>query len=1097
VERSLSAWLAAIGCGGHASAFAENNITFDLLADLTDADLRELGMNIGDRKRFMRALADLEREQSTEPSPGKTDESPPSQSRAHAERRRLTVMFVDLVGSTVLSSRLDPEAWSEVLRDYQNIVAGLVTRLGGHVAQYLGDGVLCYFGWPQALEASAERAVEAGLEVIGSIGQKQALGQLLSCRVGIATGLVVVGELVGPSESTDRTAIGETPNLAARLQAFAKANQIVISESTRALLGNAFIFEHLGEQSFKGIEGAQPIYAVVRSNPEHNRFAGRDGRQIGAMIGRGNELALLLDRWSLANGREGQTVTLVGEAGIGKSRICRALLDEIGKAPHRRITYQCSPYHRDTALWPVISQLKAATGIKADDSPDRRLDKLERLLGDAASPEPSAIGLIADLIGLDGSARYGELNLSPSARRAATFAALLNYLLALSERDPLLLFVEDAHWADPTTAELIGAIVDHQEHHRIMLLITVRPENTLALPSHSYVSSVTLNRLGRKGVEEIVQRLGGGVLPSKTIEAIIERTDGVPLFVEELTKAMIEGGETTVPASLHDTLMARLDRLPEVKEVAQIASVFGREFETDPLAEVARLSRQGVMDALDKLRKVELVFSRLGGDERHLFKHALVRDAAYESLLIRRRQEIHGRIFEVLKDTDSAAPGVLAQHAAEAGRVQEAVEYGRLAAEQALRRPAYAEAIAHLDAALALLAGREEDPFALRERKRLLLLSGQARIAHFGYAAETTVTTYAEIERIARQSGDRELLIDGLYGRWAGHFVPGRLPLALEVAEAICAAGAEGEDSLPRALGARLRGTVLTMMGRVAEAAEALDEAEACYDPERHAAFASRFGQDVGVAAKCYRIGGLSLEGRFNQAEDVARAALEDINRVNHPHTAGYGLGHLACFLSAAEIMPLGGEVAEECIRVSELHRLPLWAALGRASLGMTHLHAGRSAEASEELEGGLAKLRELDFTVFLPILLPAAAIAAAQTGDKARAEAHIAEAKALASGNDALFFEPEIFRAEGEVLAQQGHSEQAAARFQSALDRARSLGHRGSEFKAAESSANLLIRTGRAKEGMQVLKALMSQFDEGRSLPMFRRIASMAGETV
>ena len=816
----LDDWLKAIGCASHIAAFRENGVSADLLGELSEDDLKELGLNLGDRKRFLRAITQMIDDSADGSTQDWETSAQPTDTlhHAHGERRRLTVMFIDLIGSTALSSRLDPEEWSEVIHEYQDAVAGVVTRFEGHIAQFLGDGVLCYFGWPRALEDAAERAVGAGLAIKAAIAKVKACDEPLACRVGVATGLVVVGELIGRGASHENTAVGDTPNFAARLQEFAKAGQVVISESTKRLLGSAFTIEPLGARSFKSLPGQHEVYAVIDGDPAHDRFSARTGQSIGTMVGRDQELALLMDRWSLSKGGEGQAVMLAGEAGIGKSRICRALSDSASQDGCFRVQFQCSPNYRDTALWPVIHHLTTASGIDRTDTNGEKLDRLEQLLSQSGEFDKSATAIIGDLLGLQVDERYGPIELSPAARREATFTALADHAIGLAKHKPVLMLVEDAHWCDPTTLELINIIIDRIGHARFMLLVTSRPEKQPEIPAHQHFTNITLNRLGQRGVEEIVARLGGGKLPPSAIAAIIERTDGVPLFVEELTKALVESGELSVPASLHDTLMARLDRLPEVKEIAQIASVIGREFDVDPLAQIAEISQQKMMAALKSLRQVELVFPRGSTAGHYIFKHALVRDAAYESLLNRRRQEIHGRIFDVLRENEHTAPGVLASHAAEAGRLKEAVQYGRIAAEEALRRPAYAEAITHLEAALGVLAMQPTSDVNQRERIALLLLAGQACIAHYGYAAASTVATYAEVESIARGIGDKELLIEGLYGRWAGHYVPGRNPIALEVANTICEVSAEVDDALARALGHRLRGTVLTMMGRVDEA---------------------------------------------------------------------------------------------------------------------------------------------------------------------------------------------------------------------------------------------------------------------------------------
>ncbi len=1088
----IKSWLTSIGCESHVDVFEENDITTELVNDLTEADLKELGLNIGDRIRFRRAVELLfpVEPEVTSPVDIKTtpDVAPsPAASEHHEsrERRRLTVMFVDLVGSTNLSTQLDPEDWSDALRDYQDTVSGHVTRFGGHVAQYLGDGLLCFFGWPQAMEDAAERAVESALKIIEAVPKYKLLGEPMACRIGIATGLVVVGELIGRNYSTDNTAIGETLNFAARLQGFAQTDQIVISDSTRQLLGNAFQLEDLGKHNLKGIPQSQHIFALVSDNHDYDRFAARKGQSYGSLVGRANELALLVDRWKLTRDGEGQVVSLIGEAGIGKSRITRALFESMSTDDYLFAAFHSSPYHQDTAFWPVTSRLTAATGIQSEDSIEEQLGKVQRLLDEAGVVDQTSVGIVADLLGVDCAGTDAELTMSPSAKRAATFSTLVNYIIALSKQQPLIMLVEDAHWTDPTTLELIDSVVDRLERERIMLMITCRPEKEIGFQSRSYSTSVRLNRLGRRGVKEIVSRMGGDKLSKETIDLIVQRTDGVPLFVEELSKVMVESGDLSVPVSLHDTLMARLDQLPEVKEVAQIASAFGREFEAGPLALVSELSTEAINESLESLVKIELVFSRSGVEGAHIFKHALVRDAAYESLLNRRRQEIHGMIFKVLKEVEATTPGVLSHHAAEAGMLVEAVRYGRIAAEQALSRPAYAEAIAHLEKTIALLDQQEPSNEVLQQRKQLLLLSGQARIAHFGYAAESTVKTYAEIETIAKVTDDAVLLVDGLYGRWAGQYVPGRNRVALEIANNICEISGQTNDDLAVALGLRLRGTVLTMMGRIEPAMEALSQVDDHYAPERHKQFASRFGQDVSIAGKCYRIGVLILNGRLDTAGELAKKVLNDLDVVNHPHTSGYALGHLACFLCAARISPIGEKIAQKCIEISELEETPLWAALGHASLAVSMVHKQQAKEALPELGSALELLKTLKFSVFRTVLLPVYARALALAGEMSTANNKLAEAMELIEENDARYSEVDIICTQGHIHLLQDNRTEARACFERGVAKAQERGHLTAELSAASLLFALLNEDGETARGRKILQTAYDKFEEGHSWPI------------
>lgn len=1035
--KTLGEILATIGRADLRTVFAEHRISDQLIPELTESDLRELGLKIGERKLFLRAARDSSRIEGTPTAAPSSTSSSDRGDLTLAERRRLTVMFVDLVGSTVLSSTLDPEEWRVVLNDYHGHVTEIVSELGGNVAQYLGDGALCYFGWPAAMEDAAIRAVEAALGIVARTSQIVADGRPMSCRVGISTGLVVVGKVDDTIGMSEGGAVGETPNFAARLQAIAEPNSVLISDTTRRLLGGSFILGDAVKREIKGLSGAHTIYPVFRANPAHLRFGELGSVGNDTIIGRELEVDQLRSCWAAAKDGTGQLVNIVGEAGIGKSRISGTLLASIAEEQHRQVIYQCSPYHRDTALWPVIVELTSASGIVDSDTKEERLSKLEALLDIVGSLGDANLHLLADLVGIDVAEEIDRLAMSPSGRRQATLSALVTYLVGISRLDPLLILVEDLHWADPTTVELIGIVLERLENERILTLMTSRPEQPVAMPEQPNVTEIVLRKLERSGVRQIIEKLGGGTLPDDTIDLIVERTDGVPLFIEELTKAMIENEDAQVPASLHDTLMARLDRVPEVKEIAQIASVFGREFSTVPLSSVATLSQERVLDALEKLREIELVYSRLGGNGRFLFKHALVRDAAYESLLNRRKRELHGRIFEVLREDPGAVPGELAHHAAEAGRVRDAVTYGILAVEQALRRPAYSEAIAHASNALSVT----DDSMSL-ERRKLLVLAGQARIAHLGYAHPDTLATYTEIERIAGRTNDYDLLIDGLYGKWAGHYVPGNLPAALEVSKEILRVSERAEDDLGCALGNRLKGSVLTMMGRPAEAHAALDAARHWYDRDLHGGQAARFGQDVGIAGDCYRIGCLILENRLESAVDLAERVLRDLEAIGHLHTKGYALGHIACFLTAAGIEPLGTKVAQLCVTTSDKGRMPLWGALGRAATAVAVLRTGINKNTSDDLQSALEELDRLAFNVFRPMQMPIMANALVSMGRLDDAEEWCREASQLMDLHEGRYSFCDLLSAKADVLAAHNQLEEAEFCLREGMNEARVHDH-------------------------------------------------------
>ncbi|MGY3355058.1 class 3 adenylate cyclase [Bradyrhizobium sp. GM0.4] len=716
--QQVADWLKKLGMSEYAERFAENGVDLSVLRDLTDQDLKDLGVLLGHRRKMLRAVAELDGVDNGTPKPTAATLQP----NDTAEFRQVTVMFSDLVGSTALSARMDAEDLREVISAYQDCVAETVSRFGGFVAKYMGDGVLIYFGYPQAHEDDAERAVRAGLELVSAVSNQKTRA-VLQTRVGIATGLVVVGDLIGSGSAQEQAIVGETPNHAARLQGIAEPNTVVIAENTRKLLGNLFELEDLGVKDLKGIPVPANAWAALRPASVESRFEAFHATGLTELIGREEELELLLRRWSKTKAGEGQVVLLSGEPGIGKSRLTAALLDRLAGEPHTRLRYFCSPQHTDSALYPFIHQMERAAGLAYDDSPQAKLDKLDALLAQTSTSAQDA-ALFAEMLSLANDDRYPVIELTPQQRRQRTLEALAAQLETLVRANPVLMIFEDVHWIDPTSLEVLGRVVDQIPTLRVLLSVTFRPEFNPPWIGRSYVTALTINRLGQRDIDAIIEHLVGNKgLPASIRQDIIERTDGIPLFVEEMTKAVIESegeGEArrtasavpppalAVPASLHASLMARLDRLGAAKEVAQVGAAIGRQFSYALLASVVRQREPELGSALDRLIAAGLLF-RQGAPPRatYLFKHALVQDTAYGTLLRSQRQELHARIAKVLEqefqETIGAQPETLAHHYSQAGLVDLAIEFWRRAGARSADRSAHHEAVGHFGCALDLV----------------------------------------------------------------------------------------------------------------------------------------------------------------------------------------------------------------------------------------------------------------------------------------------------------------------------------------------------------------------------------------------------------
>ena len=703
--QQVADWLERLGLSQYARCFAENDISFVILPDLTDQDLEKIGVaSLGHRRLLLRSIAELKIVDKTTLAPDAAASAPPAAAKMDmAERRQVTVMFSDLVGSTALSARMDPEDLREVISAYQKCVAETVQRFGGFVAKYMGDGVLVYFGYPQAHEDDAERAVRAGLELADAV-QRLKTHAPLQTRVGIATGLVVVGDLIGSGTSQEQAIVGETPNLGARLQGVAEPNAVVIAESTRRLLGNLFELEDLGAKELKGITDPVRAWSALRAALVESRFEALHASGLTELVGREEELEILLRRWSRAKTGEGQVVLLSGEPGIGKSRLTAALLERLAAEPHTRLRYFCSPQHTDSALYPIISQMERAAGFAHDDAPQAKLDRLDTLLAQSFTPTQDA-ALLVEMLSLPNDGRHPTLELAPQLRRQKTLEALTAQLQALSRSNPVLMIFEDVHWIDPTSLEALGRTVERIRSLGVLLIVTYRPEFEPPWIGQPHVTALTLNRLGERQIDDLIDRvIGNRPLPEPIRQDIIERTDGIPLFVEEMTKAVLEAEpegdarKTTaavpssalaVPASLHASLMARLDRLGPGKDVAQIGAAIGREFSHTLLVEVARRPEAETASALDRLVAAGLVFQK--GAPPHatyLFKHALVQDAAYGTLLREPRRALHARIAETLEggfaEIAENQPEVLARHCNEAGLNEKAARFWGKAGQRSL-----------------------------------------------------------------------------------------------------------------------------------------------------------------------------------------------------------------------------------------------------------------------------------------------------------------------------------------------------------------------------------------------------------------------------
>jgi class 3 adenylate cyclase/predicted ATPase len=1108
---SIGQWLRELGLQGYEQAFRDNGVDLDVLPRLTADDLKEIGVSaVGHRRKILDAIGEL-----AAARPEAAGQKAPDR----AERRHLTVMFCDLVGSTALSATLDPEDMQELLRVYHARVGDLASKHGGYVAKYMGDGALIYFGYPQAHEDDAERAVRAGLALVEGVSELTAVGARLNARVGIATGLVVVGDLTGAGEAQERGIAGETPNLAARLQELAEAGAVVIADTTRRLVGDLFESSSLGPSSIKGFAEAVHAWRVIGEGKTESRFEALHGTRVTPLVGRDEEIDLVLSRWRQAKEGGGHVALISGEPGIGKSRLVLALRERLQEEPKASLTYACSPHHTNSALFPLVTQLERAAGFAPDDSSETRLDKLESLLLETAAKPNGAVALFADLLGIPTGSGDELAAMSPLQQKGLLFRAFLAELDALAGRGPVLMVLEDVHWLDPTSRELFDQIVERLQRLPVLLVATFRPELSPPWIGFPHVTLLTLNRLAQAQARSLVERVTGGKpLPTEVLEQILARTEGVPLFTEELTKAVLESGllrdtgdryvldgplpPLAIPATLHDSLMARLDRLAPVKEIAQIGACIGREFNHELLAAIVPLPEADLVAALDHLVAAELVFRRgIPPAATYIFKHALVRDAAYQSLLRTRRQELHAKLATALErdfpQMIETRPELVARHFHEAGLFERAVEYWLRAGRLAAGRSANVEAIAHLRSGLASLAALPSGEPRLRLELSLQLALGAPLLATRGFASSEAEAVYHRAQELSRELGSDVDLFTATRGLGYVYHVRANLREAKQLIDEAVGPARRSGDPAMLVEAYHLAGAVTFHLGDFQAARSWLQQGlDVCEHRSRHPS--EIYGINMSTfcrayIAHCYWHLGYP-DGALQTAEEGLAVAREGAR----PFSIAIALAYLAMLHQFRREPEAALEAAEEASNLCLEYRFDYygaWSALVRA---WAIAEQGRFQEAVGAYRAALDEFRATGALLRMPHYLCMLATIQHRAGRRDVGLRLIAEAAQIAERNRETWCNAELERVRGELLLldpSDDAREEAEAAFKRAREIAADQGAKMLELRACAALARFWTERGERNKALDVLAPIYDWFAEGRDTPDLRRAGTLLSE--
>ena len=1110
------AWLESLGLDRYQEAFQQHAITWEVLPELNDDDLASLGVLLGHRKKLLRAIAQLSQGREGDGlkpltiTTGKDIKVFPSD-RDHSERRQLTVMFCDLVGSTTLACRLDPEDLQAAIRRFLDACGQAISRFNGYIAKFMGDGLLVYFGYPHAHEHDAERAIHAGLavlELVKGLPREYLPHDLphqefeIAARIGIATGPVIVGELIGQETAMERSVFGESPNLAARLQGLAAPNQLLVDSVTKRLVGGEFEFADRGTVSLKGFEAPVQVWQVLSIKSSASRFESYRSSRLANFVGREHETALLLGRWREAVGGEGQVVLLCGEAGIGKSRLVRCLRDRLAEEHYQAIQFQCSPYHTNAALYPAITYLRQAAGLVSEDSAGVQLDKLDRLAVNSGVNDRVTVSLLADLLSIRWDDGKGPLNVSPDKRKDMTLEALAQHLQRLADRSPVLFIVEDAHWLDPTTLDLMTRIIDRIRQVRALLLITFRPDFRPVWAEYSHVTFLTLSRLPRRHSAELIATMTGGkVLPPEVQQAILAKTDGVPLYIEELTENLLQSGllaegtdsftlraplkEMAIPDSLQALLMERVDRLGPDKEIVQIGAAVGREFTYELLRATADVTDSQLNNALDLFVTSGLILQE--GERplsRYHFKHTLVQEAAYNTLPKKSRRFLHARIAKALEqgfaERVQMEPELLAYHSEQAGLTGSAITYWHRAARRDADRSANIEALNHFNRAVVLLKELPESPERDALELELLIARGAPMVTVKGYASHEIEHNYLRAKELSQENSDSEHHFLALWGLWVFHLVRGPLPKACDLAENLLslASNQQNPDLLIRAH--ESVGSTYSFLGRFDEARTHLLAAKTLYDPNRHRSQVLPYTQDPGITARIILARTLWILGEVDQVDALSQEAIGMARELEHPFTLAFALATVSWIYSTVRDADRTLVLAEEAVALSTKYSFEVTLAWATSLQGWALAEKGEEQGLGRLVKGlSATKAAGASLNNTFTLALLAEVYLRKKRIDEGLAA--ITEAQHLVLTQRERCWQAELFRLKGELLLEQSERSALAAEqsFSEALKIAHDQ-HAGMlELRAATSMARLLRKLNRLDAAKQVLQSARSRFNE------------------